>query len=113
MSLLKWGSALAGTTMGLRYMSDRHRKRIAGGSENAHFRNPRTDRDCATARPGAQGGGSASGMGRAGSGSSGDTSSDHTSSGMPGATAGTGTAGSDDLQAPSSSLSPSGHDNRR
>lgn len=32
MSLLKWTLALAGTTMGLRYLSGRHRRRLAPGS---------------------------------------------------------------------------------
>lgn len=41
MSLLKWTLAAAGTVIGMRYMSDRHRRRIAdGGSRPAQ-----TDRD--------------------------------------------------------------------
>ena len=41
MSLLKWTLALAGTAVGMRYMSDRHRRRIAGGGEL----DAQTDRD--------------------------------------------------------------------
>ena len=41
MSLLKWTLAAAGTAIGMRYMSDRHRRRLAeGGSRDAQ-----TDRD--------------------------------------------------------------------
>ncbi len=41
MSLLKWTLALAGTTMGMRYLSGRHRRRIANDSPRA----AQTDRD--------------------------------------------------------------------
>ena len=37
MSLFKWTLALAGTAMGVRYMSNRHRQRIAGGSHDAQI----------------------------------------------------------------------------
>lgn len=35
MSMMKWTLALAGTVIGLRYMSDRHRRRIGSGSDRA------------------------------------------------------------------------------
>lgn len=41
MSLLKWTLALAGTTLGMRYLSGRHRRRIAEGGP----RDAQTDRD--------------------------------------------------------------------
>lgn len=43
MSLLKWTLAMAGTVMGLRYMSDRHRRRI--GADAGSRRAAQTDRD--------------------------------------------------------------------
>jgi len=130
MSLMKWTLALAGTAMGLRYMSDRHRKRLASDShgdsdsdgtsvrdiDGASVRDPQIDRDSATAWSAPQGGGGVTGMGSGGMGSGLGTSG-----GATGAKAGTGAAkastdaaaaDTDDLLAPGSDLAPSGPSNR-
>ena len=44
MSLLKWTLAMAGTAMTVRYLSDRHRQRLASGGDLA----PQMDRDAAS-----------------------------------------------------------------
>ena len=58
MSLMKWTLAMAGAAMGLRYMSDRHRKRLSGGSDehDSSLRAAQADRDSETAWSSPQGG---------------------------------------------------------
>lgn len=97
MSLMKWTLAMAGAAMGVRYMSDRHRKRLSVSSDehDSSMRAAQTDRDSETAWSTPQGGLRSSGMAipSAGLGSS--------STGYGSGEAGT-TARSDDLLAPDS-----------
>lgn len=120
MSLLKWTLALAGTAMGLRYMSDRHRRRLAGDdggtqSPDGGWRAAQTDRDGGrdgdreadrdTNRPGGtpwtapQGGGGNSLATGAGAGGGGGT-------GLP------GSPSQDDLSASDSDMAPGSPANR-
>ena len=96
MSLMKWTLAMAGAAIGVRYMSDRHRKRLAVGSDehDSSMRAAQTDRDSETAWSTPQGGLRSSGMAipSAGLGSS---------TGYGSGEVGT-TARSDDLLAPDS-----------
>lgn len=98
MSLMKWTLAMAGAAMGVRYMSDRHRKRLSVSSDehDSSTRAAQTDRDSETAWSTPQGGLRSSGLASpsAGLGSS--------STGYGSGEAGPTTARSDDLLAPDS-----------
>jgi len=106
MSLMKWTLAMAGAAMGVRYMSDRHRKRLSGGSDehDSSLRAAQTDRDSETAWSTPESGLRSSGL----------TSP---SAGLGSSTAyGSGEAGtnarSDDLLAPDSDTLPGSSTNR-
>jgi len=138
MSLLKWTLAMAGAAVGLRYMSDRHRKRLSGAPEDGGERAAQTDRDtgrdtsrdtdrdasqqadrhAAAAWSAPQGGGLGGTGGMAGtSGPLTGTSTGSTAAGpFPGSTTGPGLGGSsvsqDDLLAPDSDKAPGSSSNR-
>lgn len=112
MSLIKWTLAAAGTAMGLRYMSDRHRRRLAGQGSDAGFgddgdtamRAAQDDRDTArtstdTAWSAPQGGGSSLTGASSASGLSG-------SSGLASGSTGLSGSGQDDLLGSGSDLPP-------
>lgn len=107
MSLMKWTLAMAGAAMGVRYMSDRHRKRLSVSSDehDSNMRAAQTDRDSETAWSTPQGGLRSSGLASpsAGLGSS--------TTGYGSVEAGT-TARSDDLLAPDSDAAPGSSTNR-
>ena len=107
MSLMKWTLAMAGAAMGVRYMSDRHRKRLSASSDehDSSMRTAQTDRDSETAWSTPQGGLSNSGLASpsAGLGSS--------TSGYGSGGSGT-TARSDDLLSPDSNTTPGSSTNR-
>ena len=108
MSLMKWTLAMAGVAMGMRYMSDRHRKRLSVSSDEygSSMRAAQTDRDSETAWSTPQGGLRSSGLTSpsAGLGSSSTT-------GYGSGEAGT-TARSDDLLSPDSNTTPGSSTNR-
>ena len=102
MSLMKWTLAMAGAAMGLRYMSERHRNRLSGGSDepDSSLRAAQTDRDSESAWATPQGGLGSSTMASpsAGLGSSSATGFGSGASGT--------TARSDDMLTPDSDTAP-------
>lgn len=101
MSLMKWTLAMAGAAMGVRYMSDRHRKRLSVSSDehDSSMRAAQTDRDSETAWSTPQGGLRSSGLASPSVGL-GSSSTTGYGSGEAGPTA----ARSDDLLAPDSDM---------
>ena len=91
MSLMKWTLAMAGTVMGLRYMSERHRRRLSEGSSRA----AQTDRDDDRS----------TGL-QAGPETSTPWASPQGGGGLTGVTTGAAVIGADDLQAAHSDLAP-------
>ena len=110
MSLLKWTLALAGTAMGMRYMSDRHRRRMGGGGELAE----QTDRDdgrmADTPWSTAQSGSEA--VGGTGTGTSLGSGLGSTS-GVGSSSTGASTFDQDDLLSPDSDRTPGGGSSNR
>ena len=102
MSLIKWTLAMAGTAIGLRYMSDRHRRRMA--EDNAPIPRPaQTDRDSETPWSASAGAGASS----VGGTRSGDAQYTPGTPGTP-----SSTADGNDLQSPDDGLTPGSSANR-
>ncbi len=110
MSLLKWTLAMAGTAVGLRYLSDRQRRRIASDSNRTSLVDRDDGRDADkpwSTTPGSTSGGASLGTGfNPGLGAS--TGATHTGI-AGGGMAGTG---QDDLSIPDSDLTRGGTSNR-
>ena len=118
MSLMKWTLAVAGAAMGVRYMSDRHRKRLSASSDehDSSMRAAQTDRDSETAWSTPQGGLRSSGLASPSAGLGSGTTTGY-GSGEAGTTGyGSGesgtTARSDDLLSPDSNTTPGSSTNR-